>query len=841
MQILIQKNNKDINSYIDVTSSIVSELTLDERIDQVLDSGTFSFLSRDFTNAIEPFTRCIIKEINSKYGMYDGCLPFFCTSNCNKYLTVEGLYYHEVQLYEPTKLLECLILGTKAFSHVEGKNNYNSNYDRIRIITELMNQKYDYNIELDESVNPFNLSSEREYTFGAGTTMFDAINEIMKTEGCIPRLWFKQNSYYKKFILGYVKINALKTSTIVPISQITKQSSTQSVDEYCSEMEAEYSEVVDRDTLQKCTLSCRSQDTAIYKDTACLITPSKIERLNALSIKCDLTIKGTTMCLIKKNIFNQAWEYCNKNNSFINRDVRQEIVSYSVLLTNDSTNYSDYFMEKLKAIDTECYGNLLSFLIDSCGWDGKVTNDGNWLIVYMDNTYSGLLISGTTLENVYNDYYIAVYNDNRCFKGLRTNNRVLYHLPEINLTSRVLNYEQWNLLEASEKPKYLYWQNGENYIDGFYNTYNDDFWKSIVYGKVNPFIPSFAEAIRTQENKYTGLFDDNDIIHNAAEYYWKLALINQHMLIDENGLKVIYKNVPLYSESVSDLNQTIKDYTTGIYDYLTANSDFTKLIYQVKYYTSSPIYLRSNKSSYSCQITTSRSYNNGANTVDFNMLAPAVQRAVDMQGLPITTIYSKDNIDVGVRLEDGYVISKQSTYKMTDKMIYSSYVYNLSPNYQQIAAAIGVDTQYEATNLPQTGIVTRFIELQPVGTIPSNLDLYLILKVDTNARYISKPIQNLEVDSNKVLICEAFDNYCFDNAVSGEGAYRTNKSVSYTDADNTIERYAYLCLGTLKNTSIEILDELPYLDSSNYLERDKLINKKIYKDSRERLVFVIKE
>lgn len=33
MQILIQKNNKDVNSYIDVTSSVVSELTLDERID----------------------------------------------------------------------------------------------------------------------------------------------------------------------------------------------------------------------------------------------------------------------------------------------------------------------------------------------------------------------------------------------------------------------------------------------------------------------------------------------------------------------------------------------------------------------------------------------------------------------------------------------------------------------------------------------------------------------------------------------------------------------------------------------------------------------------------------
>ena len=30
MQILIQKNNKDVNSYIDVTSSVVSELTLYE-------------------------------------------------------------------------------------------------------------------------------------------------------------------------------------------------------------------------------------------------------------------------------------------------------------------------------------------------------------------------------------------------------------------------------------------------------------------------------------------------------------------------------------------------------------------------------------------------------------------------------------------------------------------------------------------------------------------------------------------------------------------------------------------------------------------------------------------
>lgn len=63
MQILIQKNNKDINSYIDVTSSIVSELTLDERIDQVLDSGTFSFYLEILLMLLNHLHGVLLKEL----------------------------------------------------------------------------------------------------------------------------------------------------------------------------------------------------------------------------------------------------------------------------------------------------------------------------------------------------------------------------------------------------------------------------------------------------------------------------------------------------------------------------------------------------------------------------------------------------------------------------------------------------------------------------------------------------------------------------------------------------------------------------------------------------------
>lgn len=843
MQILIQKNNKDINSYIDVTSSIVSELTLDERIDQVLDSGTFSFLSRDFTNAIEPFTRCIIKGINSKYGMYDGCLSFFCTSNCNKYLTVEGLYYHEVQLYEPTKLLECLILGTKAFSHVEGKNNYNSNYDRIRIITELMNQKYDYYIELDGSVNPFNLSSEREYTFGAGTTMFDAINEIMKTEGCIPRLWFKQNSYYKKFILGYVKINELKTSTIVSLAKITKQSSTQSVDEYCSEMEAEYSEVVDRDTLQDVVLSCRSQGDIISNDTGCLILPSNIESLYSLSIKYDKStlkdakkLMGTKIILLPKEAVDASLignPDVDKSTSNYTNDKVDNYITRKVALCFHATSKNSFINElsiKAPSVFNELRSMLNDIGVDDIQMNINTSQDsGRGIYFFIFN--QGNVQVNADVEGILDKYYLCTILDERNVSSeLEENPNLALSSAWIDVTHTALNKSQWDLLNAETKPNYVYWESGTNYIDGFHNTFHDNYWESIIFDKSNSWIDSLNGG------SYTYL------MKNEVQLYWKIVQDNLNKLRG-NNIKYLNETVPLILNLYDELTLGLHLMNIPEAARKLNNSDlkYRALVYNVKYYTKSPTFLRSEKTSFKCQIPTSRSYNNGANTIDYNLLIPAMQRAVDMQGLPVTTTYSKQDVPVGTRLEEGYVISKVSTIRLNGERSYSSYVYNLSPNYQQIAAAIGVDTQYEATNLPQTGIVTRFIELTCADSLPKGKMYLAIQHPKYSGFYLAKPLQILKIKDGHSLICEAKDNYCFDTLISGDSDnYQNNMPMPYSDNDCCIDDFKNITIGLLRGDYKWLLDGLPLLMDNYFDDIAHVKSPLIYKDARERLVFVIK-
>lgn len=825
MNVLIYKGGK----YLDITSNIVSEISINERIDEVLDSGQFNLLTQEFDMAIEPFTRLIVK-------LDDGTnIPFFATSTCNKYMTKEGLYFHSVQLYEPTKIFECFIVGTKAFSIVEGKEEYNSNYDRIKMLSFLMSEKYNIRLFLDDKLK--SMLKEREYSFGPGTTLWDALSEIMRTEGYIPRCIFNDGYDSNWFTISADSIEDLKTDEIQELNNIISVVSNQNVDEYCSEMEAEYSEVVDRDTLQDVLVSCRSQGDIICKDTACLITPSKIENLKRLSIACNLEVKGTRICLIPKSSFDWAWTYCDHNGSSEHYTDKSKLDYYRVWIPPTSVDYNNFFLSKLKLHDLSTYNELKDFLI-SCGWKERYSDD-RYLMVYTGFNVSEMV--GTKLEHYFDNYYLAIYNDDFGFKN-HVKYDLVYTASEINLTRRVLNKTQWDLLDAADKPKYLFWSTDQNYIDGFYNTFHDGFWESIIFGEVKPFIESFIED--GMYNYIANALDDKNYTSDAALYYWTIMLKNYNDLAFQNSIIAYNKTVIMFSDHVSDsANQyQINDYTTAMYQYLEEHKDFTNNIYNVKYYTKSPAFLKTNKSNYDCQITTSKSFNSGASLVDYNQLVSGIKRAVDMQGLPIYTITSKDNISVGKRCQYGYIISKDSTYKVQDNSTIKSFVYNCCQNYQQIAAAIGVDSQYEATNLPQSGIVSRFIYTSS-NNILKNSRLYLALKLSRNdTNYIIKPLQMLEKNGERLFVCETEDNYCFDyqKASSNVDNYYINKAVPYSNSDNTIDYYFDAMIVELNTLEIGVYNNLPRISNNKFNILATISFKTVYKDPRERLIFVIK-
>lgn len=814
------------NNYIDYTKSITSEIKTDERLDEVLDSGSFTMLVGYPNSAIEPFTRLIIEHDDGKQ------VPFFATSTCNKYLTKKNLYYHEVQLYEPTKIMECWILGTKAFSIIQGKENYNSNYDRIRIICELMSDKYNVQINLDDKIK--SMLKEREYCFGAGTTAWDAIYEVMKTENCIPRISFSMYDSQNTFILSFDKPHA--SIDYQKFTSPTKVLSNNNVDEYCSEMEAEYSEVVDRDTLQECMLSCRGPSDVISRDNACLITPSPIENLESLKIQLNGTYNrpAVKIILLPKNEVDDVLNVTGFNAAMSGNGGTHHGKNLFIPFLEDNEKYRQ-FLGVLNEKYPQTYRGLKFFLNNICEVDDSYINDTGNINNATDDVFLYIvkdenITIHSNIQNYHKNYYLCCFYD---FLSIYHNKaRYSIDIDKIDLTPFILPKERWDMLSAKDRTKYLSWKSGECYINEFNNKYNDSFFESIIYGDSGPFLVEFKNAFANYDS----------ISKYAAQCYWNefSNRLKEVKYIDQ--LPYLEANVLDYDSYNPHLNNDVG----GNYDFISGviHTDFINHVYEVKYHSKSPTFVRTEKETMICQTVASKSFNSGASTIDFNQLAPAIQRAVDMQGLENTTIYAKDDFEVGSRTEYGYIISKSSTYKLIDNGgLLKSFVYNCCNNYQQVAAVIGVDSQYEATNIPQSGIVSRFL-YDEIDDVIIKDKFYLGIKMKSDdSDWIAKPLQMLETEGQRLFVCQTIDNYVFDTQKTDSDAenYYLNKIVGYSDSDAYQIKYADVAIITINDYSLGTLNYLPLISTDKVNVVTKVFkNKNIYKDPRERLIFVLK-
>lgn len=158
------------NTWLNITKNVFSNFEIHERCDEVYALGSMKAKLNIKVN-IPPYT--ILRIDEKEY--------FLCHSQCTKYLTYEDLYIHDIEIIEATSILSCYILGSKSFS-VTGTNKEDK--DKINIIAELMNQKYNTTFVFDAS----KLTKEQEFQFGPGTTMYDALLAIAKTYNCVPKV-----------------------------------------------------------------------------------------------------------------------------------------------------------------------------------------------------------------------------------------------------------------------------------------------------------------------------------------------------------------------------------------------------------------------------------------------------------------------------------------------------------------------------------------------------------------------------------------------------------------------------------------------------------------------------
>ncbi len=761
--IIIGSNSKITIGGYDVTSYVESPISITQRLDEVLDSASFSIVYEYksgnnpniqiapkpavdvLMSTIEPFTLCSIE------GNYTNNY-YYASSECQKVITTtHEAYIHKVTLYELTKRLETYILGSKAFSIIQGKSNYNTDYDRIRIIYNLMAQKYNFLYTLDGSMNS-RFTLEREYSFGPGTTMFDALKEIMANENCIPRLEYDGESY----ILTYDDLNLVGESTT--LNNIESVTITQNVDEYCSEIETELSEASGSTSPSTVLLAATGVDDVITADNACLVLPTKIDTVTKLEIVGKNLLIATNDWFVTYNC-----ELTDDNIKTINdnSNVMNVTTLHSVMEQILGTVVADSFYNN--SIPNKGYSKQAGFVIGAIG-------------------YSQVVVGGKYAT--YNEAKTEETTPNLEFTRTGDNS--------VDITDYLLNKEQYDLLEAKTQPKYLYYEHGTNIIGGFNQRANDTFWMSLIYGKVTSFMTS--------------------------------------MIVDNNGH---------FAKTAS------------------GNGSALPVVFRVTYYPLAPLFARVEKDTMPNNIS-SRSFNNGASSIDFNQLMPQMEKSVNLLGLEVRTITCRCNVPLGSNTQYGYVISKTLNYRIYNDQVLDTITYICSDNKQLVAQAVSRATQYEATNLPQTGIIDRYVYFETARSISSYANPYLLIcRENDDEDIVAKPLICLTNGKYKYGIVEAEDNYSIGTRLvkSEQSGYYANTPVKYADENNYRETYrfyfldpnlSYDSVSNIVDSRIDFFASLPHYPKTNdtthgtYGKNAPLGSHLVYKDPRERLIFVIK-
>ena len=250
---------------IDVTNNVlVNTFNYMKRIDDVFGTGSFNFESKDIDYNIPPYS---VLTIDNDY--------FLCNSEATYHFGKQS-WFHNVSIIESTSVLSRFLVGSKSFS-VTGTNKKDK--DKIKILLDLINQKYGVNITFPNLTLNNIFTYEREYVFSAGTTLFDALNEISKNYNY--RIFVKSIDG-KKIVIDYINLTNLPLETINSNDLLSK-TKIQNAENYCKFLESEATNVVDTtNTTIVDNIYPSAGDIKLSEDTYLLKLPTSVFKVKRL-------------------------------------------------------------------------------------------------------------------------------------------------------------------------------------------------------------------------------------------------------------------------------------------------------------------------------------------------------------------------------------------------------------------------------------------------------------------------------------------------------------------------------------------------------------------------------
>lgn len=403
-------NNYEISNHI-----ISGTFNYMKRIDDVFGTGSFQFESQTITDNIPPYS---ILNVDNNI--------FLCSSEATYHYGKKS-WIHNVSIIESTAILSRFLVGSKVFS-ITGTNTYD--YEKANILIDLVNKKYDVLISFNQNINLI-LYKQIEYVFSAGTTLYDALNEIAKQYNCRVKVSSILSSG-KVIKIDFVELYDLPTLDLdnYQTLSITK---IQNAETYCKYLESEAKNVVDLGEKTKVNnLYPSANEIKLSEDTYLLKLPTPVYEVT--SFKANL-----------------SGNYCNMEVSLtINpnkiKDVEKGTKTYEQWCS---------IIPSMKSLFNDVFSQYFTW---------EYFKEQNW-------THSSNNIIKPENADIIRNAVI-----------------------KIDLSEHIISKEKYELLEDKDKPNYAYYTLGSNVIDGFNIFYKNDFWNTIIGNNVNPFMKNVTYA-----------------------------------------------------------------------------------------------------------------------------------------------------------------------------------------------------------------------------------------------------------------------------------------------------------------------------------------------------------
>ena len=273
---------------IDISNDVMlNTFNYMQRIDDVFGTGSFQFESKEITENIAPYS---ILQIDDYY---------YCCSSEATYHYGRQSWFHNVSVIEATSLLSRFLVGSKAFS-ITGTNTYD--YDKIPILTKLINQKYGVNITIQG--NQFDFNKKIEYVFGAGTTLFDALSEIAKQYNI---RFYVASVNGNDIVLKYQKLDNLD-GIAWDNDLVISKTKIQNAENYCKYLETEATNVIDTNqTTIVSNIFPTAKDIKLSEDTYLIQMPTPI--YDVKKVNANILGKLTTEIWVYTDIDNGTYTY----------------------------------------------------------------------------------------------------------------------------------------------------------------------------------------------------------------------------------------------------------------------------------------------------------------------------------------------------------------------------------------------------------------------------------------------------------------------------------------------------------------------------------------------------